>query len=225
MLYSGKLIRNIRTAENIKLATLARGLCSIGQLARIENGDRSAEKLLFDSLYERLGKYSGRFTVLVNFDEYEQLRKRLYIYECIDDGNYEEAQRELDRYKKHTRNHIHKQFLCLAECEIMHKTGREINECMYKLMEGISYTFADFEIEHIEEYYLSRMELTSVNKVNNPKCVDCWAVNFCKDCNWNVYKEGTRDCKARLQIIQKRLLYVYNMEEMERKRLETVMKG
>ena len=106
MLYSGKLIRNIRTAENIKLTTLARGLCSIGQLARIENGDRSAEKLLFDSLYERLGKYSGRFTVLVNFDEYEQLRKRLYIYECIDDGKYEEAQRELDRYKKHTRNHI-----------------------------------------------------------------------------------------------------------------------
>ena len=41
----------------------------------------------------------------------------------------------------------------------MHKTGREINECMYKLMEGISYTFADFEIEHIEEYYLSRMEM------------------------------------------------------------------
>lgn len=159
MLYSGKLIRNIRTAENIKLTTLARGLCSIGQLARIENGDRSAEKLLFDSLYERLGKYSGRFTVLVNFDEYEQLRKRLYIYKCIDDGKYEEAQRELDRYKKHTRNHIHKQFLCLAECEIMHKTGREINECMYKLMEGISYTFADFEIEHIEEYYLSRMEM------------------------------------------------------------------
>lgn len=123
MLYSGKLIRNIRTAENIKLTTLARGLCSIGQLARIENGDRSAEKLLFDSLYERLGK------------------------------------------------------------------------------------------------------LTSVNKANNPKCVDCWAVNFCKDCNWNMYKEGIRDCKARLQIIQKRLLYVYNMEEMECKRLETVMKG
>ena len=67
--------------------------------------------------------------------------------------------------------------------------------------------------------------LTSVNKVNNPKCVDCWAVNFCKDCNWNVYKEGIRDCKVRLQIIQKRLLYVYNMEEMERKRLETVIKG
>ena len=59
MLYSGKLIRNIRTAENIKLTTLARGLCSIGQLARIENGDRSAEKLLFDSLYERLGKLTS----------------------------------------------------------------------------------------------------------------------------------------------------------------------
>lgn len=159
MLYSGKLIGNIRVAENIKLTTLARGLCSTGQLGRIESGDRSAEKLLFDSLYERLGKYSGRFTVLVNFDEYEQLRKRLFLYECIDDGNYDEAQKELDRYRKHTGNHIHKQFLCLAECEIMHKTGREINECMDKLMEGISYTFADFEIERIEEYYLSRMEM------------------------------------------------------------------
>lgn len=159
MLYSGKLIGHIRRAENIKLTTLAKGLCSTAQLGRIESGDRSAEKLLFDSLYERLGKYSGRFTVLANCDEFEQLQKRLYIYECIDDGNYEEAQGELERYKKHTKNQIHMQFLCLAECEIMHKTGREITECMDKLMEGITCTFADFEVDRIEEYYLSRMEM------------------------------------------------------------------
>lgn len=56
MFYSGKFIGDVRNAQNIKLAELVQGLCSTAQLARIGSGVRSAEKLLFDSLYERLGK-------------------------------------------------------------------------------------------------------------------------------------------------------------------------
>ena len=62
MFYSGKFIGDVRNAQNIKLAELVQGLCSTAQLARIESGVRSAEKLLFDSLYERLGKNTERFT-------------------------------------------------------------------------------------------------------------------------------------------------------------------
>lgn len=159
MLYSGKLIGNIRNQENIKLATLAQGLCSTSQLARIESGVRSAEKLLFDSLYERLGKYSGRFTVLLDYDEYEKLQARIMIYNYIDNGNYEEAQNTINVYRRNTKNNIHRQFLCLAECEIMHKSNTGINECMKKLMEGIRYTYPEFDIDSIGKYYLSRMEM------------------------------------------------------------------
>lgn len=91
MFYSGKFIGDERNAQDIKLAALAQGLCSTAHLARIESGIRSAEKLLFDSLYERLGKNTERFTVLLNCDKYEQLVARIRICDCIDNGQYEEA--------------------------------------------------------------------------------------------------------------------------------------
>lgn len=159
MLYSGKLIGNIRNLEKIKLATLAHGLCSTAQLARIESGVRSAEKFLFDSLYERLGKYSGRFTVLLDCKEYQQLQARIRIYDYIDMERYAEALNEIKLYKGTTKNNIHKQFLCLAECEIMHRTNIDIFKRMEKLMEGIEYTYPGFNIENIGMYYLSRMEM------------------------------------------------------------------
>lgn len=159
MLYSGRLIGNIRNEYDIKLATLAHGLCSVGQLGRIESGDRSAEKLLFDSLYQRLGKYSGRFTVLANCDEYEAWKRRVHIYSCIDDGEYETALKEIEEYRSSTDNGIHRQYLCLAECEVMHRTSQPLDECMEKLMAGIRYTYPDFDIDNIERYYLSRMEM------------------------------------------------------------------
>lgn len=159
MLYSGKLIGNIRNEYDIKLTTLAHGLCSTGQLGRIESGSRSAEKMLFESLYQRMGKYSGRFEMLVDCDEYEELEKRMQIRHFIDNGKYDEATKGIEEYKNNTKNKIHLQYLCLAECEIMHRTGQEIAVCMEKLMEGIRYTYPDFNIEEIGEYYLSRMEM------------------------------------------------------------------
>ena len=56
MLYSGLLIGNIRKEYKITLGKLASGLCTPSMLTRIEKGERNVEKLLFESLYQRLGK-------------------------------------------------------------------------------------------------------------------------------------------------------------------------
>lgn len=164
MFYSGKFIGDERNSQDIKLAELARGLCSTAQLARIESGIRSAEKLLFDSLYERLGKNTERFTVLLDCDEYEQLLERIRICGCIDAGRYEEALKRIDAYRKTTKNNIHRQYLCLVECEVMHRTHASVAECMDKLMEGIRYTCPDFDIDNIRGYYLSTMEMLIVQQ-------------------------------------------------------------
>ena len=164
MFYSGKFIGDVRNAQDIKLSELARGLCSTAQLARIESGIRSAEKLLFDSLYERLGKNTERFTVLLDCDEYEQLLERIRICGCIDAGRYEEARERIEAYRKTTKNNIHRQYLCLVECEVMHRTHASVAECMDKLMEGIRYTCPDFDIGNIRGYYLSTMEMLIVQQ-------------------------------------------------------------
>ena len=56
MFYSGKFIGDVRNTQNIKLAERAQGLCSTAQLARIESGVRSAEKLLLTVCMKDLEK-------------------------------------------------------------------------------------------------------------------------------------------------------------------------
>lgn len=164
MLYSGILIGSIRKEYKIGLEKLASGLCTPCYLARVEKGERNVEKLLFESLYQRLGKYSGRFEMLLDAAEYRKLEKRWEICDLIDSGKYKEAGIEIDKYKAGTKNRLHLQYMCLAECEIMHRTHADINECRNKLLEGIRYTNRNFCVENIEEYYLSRMEMMMVQQ-------------------------------------------------------------
>lgn len=159
MLYSGKLIKSIREFHNLNLDKLAYGLCSYSQLGRIERGERRAEKLLFESLYQRMGKYSGRFEEFLDCEPYEALEERWCIQDLIDSGQYSEALSCITSYKKSNKNRLHKQLMCLYECEIMHKTGVELEKRKNTLLEGIYYTLPDFRFEDIEKFYLSRTEL------------------------------------------------------------------
>lgn len=97
MLYSGMLIGNIRKRYKISRRALGYGLVSNTALTYIENGERSVGKLLFEALYQRLGKYSGRFETLVDGDEYELLEMRWNIQDCIDEGKYSEAKKNSGR--------------------------------------------------------------------------------------------------------------------------------
>lgn len=51
----GKLLKNIRTEENISLNDLSLGLMSVSQLSKVESGERTIDKNIRDRLLERLG--------------------------------------------------------------------------------------------------------------------------------------------------------------------------
>ena len=48
-----KLLKNIRTEENISLNDLSLGLMSVSQLSKVENGERTIDKNVRDRLLER----------------------------------------------------------------------------------------------------------------------------------------------------------------------------
>ena len=50
-----KLLKNIRTEENISLNDLSLGLMSVSQLSKVESGERTIDKNVRDRLLERLG--------------------------------------------------------------------------------------------------------------------------------------------------------------------------
>ena len=77
------------------------------------------------------------FTAYLDCDEYERQLARIRICCCIDEGRYSEAKEQIAAYRKTTKNNIHMQYLCLAECELMQKTGSSVSACKDKLIEGI----------------------------------------------------------------------------------------
>lgn len=164
MLYSGILLGNLREQQGISKEELSEGLCSKVHLYHIETGEREAEKLLFESLYQRLGKYSGRYETLLDNNEYSLQEKRWKICQLIDDGKYQNARLEIEDYKTLTDSVIHMQYICLLECEIMDRTGESVEACMLKLEEAISCTRTDFELDRVETYYLSRMEMLIIEQ-------------------------------------------------------------
>ena len=159
MVEVGLLLGTIRVAHDISAEQLAYGICDLSTLTKFEMGKRNVEKLLFDALYQRLGKYSGRFTTVLDNDEYDLIKKRWEIHRLIDEKQYDEARHIIEEYKKETTNGLHLQYLCLVECEIMHRTNADIELCKDKLLEGMLCTLPDFQIERIKEYYPARMDL------------------------------------------------------------------
>ena len=159
ILYSGKIINSIRKKYKFSMEKLAYGICGKSQFSRIENGTRHAEKLLFECIYHRMGKYTGRFELLLNSDEYENLEARWRISDYIDNEQYSCATDEVNRYKLHIDNNLHLQLMCLYECEIMHRTGIDFSQCIEKLQEGLQYTLPNFSFEQLESFFLGRTEL------------------------------------------------------------------
>lgn len=164
MLYSGMLIGNIRKRYKISRRALGYGLVSNTALTYIENGERSVGKLLFEALYQRLGKYSGRFETFVDGDEYELLEMRWNIQDCIDEGKYSEAKKIVEEYKCKAVEKWDIQAIILLECELMFRTGAKPQQYMGKLLKGIQCTIPHFEIDKFEDYLYSTMEMMLIQQ-------------------------------------------------------------
>lgn len=159
MLYSGKIIGSARRYYKINLRDLSYGVCTESHMARIEKGERSLEKLMFELLYQRIGKYSGRYELLVNYDEFVRYEARRDIQRYLDEKDFETSEKLIVDYKQNVNKILDLQLMVLLECELKYKTGSSICECKKMLMEGLQYTIPKFEIERFEQFYFSRIEM------------------------------------------------------------------
>ncbi len=157
----GLLLGRIREAHNISSNKLSKGICDLSALTKFEAGMRSMEKLAFEALYQRMGKYSGRFETILDNDEYDLMMMRWRIGDYIDEGRYDDAMEVVISYKEMLtdNSHLHLQYIHFIECEIMHKTNVDMKFCMDILKKALDYTYPDFSEKDMRENYYSRLEL------------------------------------------------------------------
>lgn len=156
-----KLLKNIRTEENVSLDQLAMGLMSASQLVKIENGERPINKNIRDRLLERLGIAKELYENLLDLCDFEEWDYKKKILSAIQDKKIEDAYRLLKEYKAHLRENdrINHQFILAMWGEVLKQEGaskEKIAECYRK---AVILTIPDAEKVWWEKRPLSVLEM------------------------------------------------------------------
>lgn len=179
MINSGKLydrlgiyIGKLRDYEGITQEKLAEGLCTGAHLARIESGEREADKLLTDALLQRLGKPADLFMRFLDEQEVQNYRKRKQILNRIQQGDEREAILLLEAYRleylkkneRRSRNReetdtLNQQFVQIAELNLCYLRGADEEELCDRVLQVLRLTQPKYGEVPLSELLLSRNEI------------------------------------------------------------------
>ena len=123
------LLKNIRTEEEVSLDQLAYGIMSTSQLARIEKGERSVEKVVRDRLLERLGVARDLYENLLDLEDYREWERQKDILHAVREKQTAQAERLLSEYVESLEDdeNIRRQFYLVMLADIRKKEeGQEL---------------------------------------------------------------------------------------------------
>ena len=116
-----KLLKNIRTEENISLNDLSLGLMSVSQLSKVESGERTIDKNVRDRLLERLGIAKELYENLLDICDYEEWDYKRKILSAIREKDTKGAACFLAEYetKLDEDDKINYQFILVMRGEVL----------------------------------------------------------------------------------------------------------
>ena len=133
----GKLLKNIRTEENISLNDLSLGLMSVSQLSKVESGERTIDKNVRDRLLERLGIAKEIYENLLDICDYEEWDYKRKILSAIRGKKPQEAAHFLAEYETKLKpaDKINHQFILAMRGEVLKQeniSGEALADCYQK---------------------------------------------------------------------------------------------
>ena len=133
----GKLLKNIRTEENISLNDLSLGLMSVSQLSKVESGERTIDKNIRDRLLERLGIAKEIYENLLDICDYEEWDYKRKILSAIRGKKPQKASHFLAEYETKLKpaDKINHQFILAMRGEVLKQeniSGEALADCYQK---------------------------------------------------------------------------------------------
>ena len=143
----GETLAYIRTKKGIRLETLSRGLCTPVALHRYENGMRVPDRLIFQTLLQRMGVSPDKFLTTVSAREYSYFSWKRDILCRIQTGKWKEAKMLLEDTRAEDRSCnqiLQRQFhlLCQGIIEQEYYNNQEKGQAL--LREAIELTVPGF---------------------------------------------------------------------------------
>jgi len=176
----GKIIYTLRTCNHISQEKLARGLCSVPALSRIESSERIPDKLLLDALLQRLGKSSNKLESIISVNDYELYLYRERIQRYIIGKKYEKAKELLAKYeqRKEAEEKVHKQYILKVKAALYELADNDFEMSRHCVEEAIKITMPDGGMAALENSLLSTCEiqllLMEVNHYESDKEKNIW---------------------------------------------------
>lgn len=157
----GKIIECERLKKDILQDDLVHGICTQGELTKIESGERIPEKLLADALMQRLGRCTDTLETVMSMDEYILFDIRETLQRCFYEGNFEKNLSLLEKYGtcKEMEWPLHQQFLCKYKAVNEYRRDGDALRCCKALERALEITFREWKRLELMEYRLCHQEL------------------------------------------------------------------
>lgn len=143
----GSMICQLRNKVFVTQESLGRGLLSVPELSRIENGEKESDSFLMTALFQRLGKSMDQFEMTVSNEEYKLILLRAFIQESMESGDYDRTEELLDEYEdsKESEKGLHVQYVGMIRAILGHMNGGTREKCLEDLKCAMSLTFTEEE--------------------------------------------------------------------------------
>lgn len=157
----GEMIYSLRCEKNIPQKKLARGILSVAELSRIENGTKEASSLVLETLLQRLGKSLDRLEYMVSSDEYHEICLKEMIRQALACEDYDVVEVLLEEYEEYELNSsvLCRQFAMQVKAIVEYVKTRDTKQCYEKLRSALELTYTGWDNDKKEEVYLCTQEI------------------------------------------------------------------
>lgn len=140
----GMMIYELRKRAYVSQETLGRGLISIADLSRIENGEREVDSFLMSALFQRLGIDMDQFEMTMSSDEYKLVLLRALLRESIESEDYDRTEGLLDEYENSAgcEKVLHKQYAGMLRAVLIHVRDKNNKLSLKRLKNALEVTFS-----------------------------------------------------------------------------------
>lgn len=154
-----RLVYDLRNERGVSQKTLIRGLISLPDFSRFENGEKDLSYPMVEALVQRLGKSCDKFELRLNQEEYEALFMRhLIMHSLLDTDRFErlcEAFEEIDTAEQV----LHEQYLVMMNGCAAYLQKHDAEKAYHILSKALQRTFPTWQEENWKKYLLCAQEL------------------------------------------------------------------
>ena len=158
----GRIIAYERKRINLSSEQLCEGICDRVYLQRIEKGERACDKILADSILQRIGVSAKKFSYILDEQEKNFVAAKEKIVDLVDANQEKEAYQQIQTYREQTKGKtiLYAQFCNLVEIVLKWKNGGDRTELLEDILATWNLTKNGKSILRIRGQRLSYFELS-----------------------------------------------------------------